>query len=78
MTKKFQMTESDYIEECDDEHEHDQNRHISLKQELLNDEISNLVIDIKIDMMDYIKNEAVPLLQHFSNEWWEHVIRGLL
>ncbi len=37
--------------------------------------VQNMVIDMKLDMIDYIRFYNLPLLQYFdSNEWIEHIL----
>ncbi len=36
--------------------------------------IQNMVIDMKLDMLDYIKFYNLPLLQHFNcSDWIQHI-----
>jgi hypothetical protein len=49
-----------------------------IKKEMIDDKINNLLIDMKFEMMDYIRQERISLLEFFNDEYWTEIFKTLL
>jgi hypothetical protein len=46
--------------------------------DFLEDEIDYMIINLKIEMKEYIEHEKIPLLQYFDSEVWKNCLSKCL
>lgn len=71
-------TEEEDLERLIQEESKTENSQKMIDAELLDDEITYTLVCMKVEMMDYIRYEKVPLLQFFDNEIWSNILRECL
>lgn len=76
MTKKYHESENIIMNEEEEDEIFIDNG--SLIQETLDNDINYLIVNMKIEMMDYVNSECVPLLEHFDYDTWRKVIDSIL
>jgi hypothetical protein len=76
MTKNY-LDKENYIDEEIDE-EWNSSAYERMQEDLKRDTITNAIFEMKYEMLDYVSEQAVPLLEKFNMDVWEQFIERLM
>jgi hypothetical protein len=51
---------------------------VEIKKENLENKLNNIVIDLKFEMTNYVRQECVPMLEKFDSDVWSDILQDII